>query len=176
MRKWTTLKQNYVKLLGIFLVICTVNNGIVNHFNSPFPSSFKPLFQSEAKCKPIGLKRIYNFHAHKTHFLNKGFALTVTSFWKWQFWNSERDIVINTGLKFRVGGTCDITGTLKMHICKWSGPAKTPCYILGRSDIPEFCWRMWTQVFECVKTSKTLACNFFFCVRITHKAKPTWAA
>ena len=102
-------------------------------------------------------------------------VLHLASFWKLQF-NSERYTVINTRLIFRGWGTCVITGTLKMHICKWSGPAKTPCYILGRSDIPEFCWRMWTQVFECVKTSKTLACTFFFCVRITRKAKPSWAA
>ena len=60
-----------------FLDIFTTSNGFVNHFNSPFPSCFKPLFQSEAKCHAIGSKMIFNFHAHKTHFHNKGFALSL---------------------------------------------------------------------------------------------------
>ena len=60
-----------------FLVFYTTNRGIVNRFNSPFASCFKPLFQSEAKCEAIDLKMIFNFNAHKTHFPNKGFALSL---------------------------------------------------------------------------------------------------
>ena len=99
-------------------------------------------------------------------------VLHLASFWKWEFWNSERYIVINTRRIFRGWGTCDITGTLKMHICKWSGSAKTPCYILGRSDIPEFCWRMWTQVFECVKQAKSLLVLFSFVWELPTKRSP----
>ena len=114
---WNKTMLNFSEF---FLVFYTTNRGIVNRFNSPSPSCLKPLFQSEAKCEAIDLKMIFNFHAHKTHFPNKGFE-------KLEF-NSERYIVINTRLIFGGWGTCDITGTLKMHICKWSGSAKTPCY------------------------------------------------
>jgi len=60
-----------------FLDIYTTSSGIVDYFNSPSPSCFKPLFQSEAKCEAIGLKMIFNFHARKTHFHNKGFAVSL---------------------------------------------------------------------------------------------------
>ena len=45
--------------------------------NSPFPSSKKSLFQSEAKCEAIDVKMIFNYDANKTHFHNKGFALSL---------------------------------------------------------------------------------------------------
>ena len=34
-----------------------------------------PLFQSEAECKAIDMKTIFNSHANKTHFHKKDFAL-----------------------------------------------------------------------------------------------------
>ena len=45
----------------------------------PFPSVPKPLFQSEAKCEAIDMKRIFNYPANKTHFHNKGFAPSLVS-------------------------------------------------------------------------------------------------
>ena len=52
-----------------------------SHFGllRPFPSVPKPLFQSEAKCEAIDMKRIFNYHANKTHFHNKGFAPSLVS-------------------------------------------------------------------------------------------------
>ena len=46
-------------------------------FNRPFPSSKKSHFQSETKCEAIDMKMIFNYHANKTHFHNKGFALSL---------------------------------------------------------------------------------------------------
>ena len=43
--------------------------------NTLFPNCFKPLFQSEAKCKAIDMKRIFHSHANKTHYLKNGFTL-----------------------------------------------------------------------------------------------------
>ena len=34
-------------------------------------------FQSEAKCEAIDMKMIFNYDANKTHFHNKGFALSL---------------------------------------------------------------------------------------------------
>ena len=45
--------------------------------NSSFPSSKKSHFQSETKCEAIVMEMIFNYDAKKTHFHNKGFALTV---------------------------------------------------------------------------------------------------
>ena len=45
--------------------------------NRPFPSSKKSHFQSEAKCEAIDMKMIFNYDADKTHFNNKGFALSL---------------------------------------------------------------------------------------------------
>ena len=45
--------------------------------NTPFPSSKKSHFQSEAKCEAIDMKMIFNYDANKTHFHNKGFALSL---------------------------------------------------------------------------------------------------
>ena len=45
--------------------------------NRPFPSSKKTHFQSEAKCEAIDMKMIFNYDANKTHFHNKGFALSL---------------------------------------------------------------------------------------------------
>ena len=44
--------------------------------NRPFPSSKKSQLQSEAKCEAIDMKMIFNYDANKTHFHNKGFALS----------------------------------------------------------------------------------------------------
>ena len=45
--------------------------------NTPFPSSKKSHLQSEAKCEAIDMKMIFNYDANKTHFHNKGFALSL---------------------------------------------------------------------------------------------------
>ena len=45
--------------------------------NRPFPSSKKSHFQNEAKCEAIDMKMIFNYYANKTHFHNKGFALSL---------------------------------------------------------------------------------------------------
>ena len=45
------------------------------HYNWPFPSCSKPLFQIEAKCEACDTKMVFYFHANKTHFHKKGFAL-----------------------------------------------------------------------------------------------------
>ena len=46
--------------------------------NRPFASSKKSHFQSEAKCEAIDMKMIFNnYDANKTHFHNKGFALSL---------------------------------------------------------------------------------------------------
>ena len=45
--------------------------------NRPFPSSKKSHFQNEAKCEAIDVKMIFNYYANKTHFHNKGFALSL---------------------------------------------------------------------------------------------------
>lgn len=46
--------------------------------NRPFPSSLKPLFQSEAECEAIDLKMIFFlFSYNKTHLHNKSFALSL---------------------------------------------------------------------------------------------------
>ena len=45
--------------------------------NRPFPSSKKSHFESEAKCEAIDMKMIFNYDANKTHFHNKGFALSL---------------------------------------------------------------------------------------------------
>ena len=46
-------------------------------FNRPFPSSKKFHFQNEAKCETFVVKMSFNFDANKTHFHNKGFALSL---------------------------------------------------------------------------------------------------
>ena len=45
--------------------------------NRPFPSSKKSHFQSEAKCEAIDMKITFHYDANKTHFHNKGFALSL---------------------------------------------------------------------------------------------------
>ena len=73
----------------LFLLSCCVNSlifqtedlnytGIGKRLsNRPFPSSKKSHFQSEAKCEAIVMKMIFNYDANKTHFHNKGFALSL---------------------------------------------------------------------------------------------------
>ena len=45
--------------------------------NRSFPSSKESHFQSEVKCEAIDMKMIFNCHGNKTHFHNKGFALSL---------------------------------------------------------------------------------------------------
>ena len=59
---------------GYTAVYITVN---VSYINRPFPSSKKSHLQSEAKCEAIDMKMIFNYDANKTHFHNKGFALSL---------------------------------------------------------------------------------------------------
>ena len=54
-----------------------LKTGILFRINRPFPSSKKSHFQSEAKCEAIDMKMIFNYDANKTHFHNKGFALSL---------------------------------------------------------------------------------------------------
>ena len=62
--------------------------------NRPFPSSKKSHFESEAKCEAIDMKMIFNYDANKTHFHNKGFALSLVlkvrffGTWKWSILRS----------------------------------------------------------------------------------------
>ena len=53
------------------------NTSGVTVFNRPFPSSKKSHFQNEAKCEAIDIEIILNYYANKTHFHNKGFALSL---------------------------------------------------------------------------------------------------
>ena len=54
------------------------NSCIAVALNRPFPSWSKPLFQSDAKCKAVDMKRIIQYsHANKTNFHMKGFALSL---------------------------------------------------------------------------------------------------
>ena len=46
-------------------------------FNRPFPSSKKFHFQNEAKCETFVVEMSFNYDANKTHFHNKGFALSL---------------------------------------------------------------------------------------------------
>ena len=48
-----------------------------SYFNRPFPSSKKSHFQNETKCEAIDMKMIFNYYANRTHFHNKGFALSL---------------------------------------------------------------------------------------------------
>ena len=45
--------------------------------NRPFPSSKKFHFQNEAKCETSVVEMSFNYDANKTHFHNKGFALSL---------------------------------------------------------------------------------------------------
>ena len=49
----------------------------ISWVNGTFPSSTESHFQSEAKCEAIVMKMIFNYDANKTHFHNKGFALSL---------------------------------------------------------------------------------------------------
>ena len=46
-------------------------------YNSPFPNSFKPLFQSEASFKAIDMKITFYSHANKTRINNEKFSLSL---------------------------------------------------------------------------------------------------
>ena len=76
---WTTsvnhpwiLKMNFTRGLTNFK-----NLKCKSLCNRPFPSSKKSHFQSEAKCEAIDVKMIFNYDANKTHFHDKGFALSL---------------------------------------------------------------------------------------------------
>ena len=71
------------------------NSCIAVALNRPFPSWSKPLFQSDAKCKAVDMKRIIQYsHANKTNFHMKGFALSlvlkVRGFRTWSIWLDSR--------------------------------------------------------------------------------------
>ena len=80
-------RQSFVKMRasGTKSRIRDIN---VNNITS-FPSSFKPLFESEAKWRAIDMKVIFYSHANKTHFHKKSFALLRPHFESGSFWNSE---------------------------------------------------------------------------------------
>ena len=56
---------------------CYTTTLVNRNRNRPFPSSKKSHFQNEAKCEAIDMKMIFNYYANKTHFHNKGFALSL---------------------------------------------------------------------------------------------------
>ena len=65
----------------------------------PFPSSKKTHFQNEAKCEAIDMKMIFNYYANKTHFHNKGFALSLVlkvSFFGTRKWPIEETCTLTT--------------------------------------------------------------------------------
>ena len=68
---------------------CSSHEGAKATTNRPFPSSKKSHFQNEAKCEAIDMEIIFNYYANKTHFHNKGFALSLVlklrffGTWKW---------------------------------------------------------------------------------------------
>ena len=57
------------------IIILTLIN--IFHTNRPFPSSKKFHFQNEAKCETFVVEMSFNYDANKTHFHNKGFALSL---------------------------------------------------------------------------------------------------
>ena len=63
-------------LLTLLVIYHLTSNGH-SWNNRPFPSSKTSHFQNEAKCEAIDMKMIFNYYANKTHFHNKGFALSL---------------------------------------------------------------------------------------------------
>ena len=59
------------------MITCYNDNIKKNHANRPFPSSKKFHFQNEAKCETFVVEMSFNYDANKTHFHNKGFALSL---------------------------------------------------------------------------------------------------
>ena len=80
-------RQSFVKMSASGTKSRTRDTNVNN--NTSFPSSFKPLFESEAKCRAIDMKVIFYSHANKTHFHKKSFALLRPHFESGSFWNSE---------------------------------------------------------------------------------------
>ena len=73
---FTVCRSTSLKVLGSFsgTYIDKRCTGIsIGHFRVPKKSHF----QSEAKCEAIDMKMIFNYDANKTHFHNKGFALSL---------------------------------------------------------------------------------------------------
>ena len=77
LRKWNSGLENFAPVSRLPFV----------RINRPFPSSITH-FQSEAKCEAIDMKMIFNYDANKTHFHNKGFALSLVLQSEIS-WNSE---------------------------------------------------------------------------------------
>ena len=67
----------FQSFLFIVVIVTSTKKCILTNFNRPFPSSKKSHFESEAKCEAIDMKMIFNYDANKTHFHNKGFALSL---------------------------------------------------------------------------------------------------
>ena len=49
----------------------------LSRLNRPFPSCFKPHYESEAKCKVFVMKIRFHSYANKTNFHMKSFALSL---------------------------------------------------------------------------------------------------
>ena len=64
-------------MLCIKFIIYIKNKYIINPcaikhtYNSPFPSSPEPLFQSEGRCSAFDMEIIFHSHANKAHFHKK---------------------------------------------------------------------------------------------------------
>ena len=52
-------------------------NETQHKLSRPFPSSKEFHFQNEAKCETFVVEMSFNYDANKTHFHNKGFALSL---------------------------------------------------------------------------------------------------
>ena len=59
------------------LITVTISLAAMNENSRPLPSSKKFHFQNEAKCETFVVEMSFNYDANKTHFHNKGFALSL---------------------------------------------------------------------------------------------------
>lgn len=64
-------EQNFVKAAH------DKSHDLVSDRDRTFPSSSKPLFQSEAQSKAIDVKTVFNSHGIKIHFHKQEFALSL---------------------------------------------------------------------------------------------------
>ena len=65
------------KYMTICLLLLLLHFPNCDGSNRPFPSSKKFHFQNEAKCETFVVEMSFNYDANKTHFHNKGFALSL---------------------------------------------------------------------------------------------------
>ena len=71
------VKYNYVKILKSDWLSIALNSTVSVMPNRPFPSSKKFHFQNKAKCETFVVEMSFICIIIKTHFHNKGFALSL---------------------------------------------------------------------------------------------------